>query len=121
MAAAAGGAGRASTLYRALLRSHEQHLPAQMKELGDAYVKSEFKLHRNAKPEQAERFFKEWESYLQQILQTARTQDASRSGMDAPALVNFGKDLPPDLELTEEQLVQLRKLKEETDKASNSI
>ena len=110
-------AGRASKLYRSLLRAHQRHLPVQMKELGDSYVKSEFKLHKTAKPEQAERFFTEWENYLQQILQTARAQDVSRSGMDEP-VVSFGKDLPPDVELSEEQLAQLEKLKEETAKAS---
>jgi hypothetical protein len=116
---AAAAAGKASTLYRSLLRAHKQHLPAQMKELGNAYVKSEFKLHRTAKPEQVERFYKEWDGYLQQILQTARAHDVARSGMDALVAVSYGKDLPPDLELTGEQLEQLGRLKEETTKSSN--
>lgn len=127
----------ASTLYRSLLKAHKRHLPLAMKELGDAYVKSEFKLHRTtAKPEQAQRFLAEWENYLQQILQTARAQDVSRTGgMDddvsndaqssshasAAAVYTFGKDLPPEVELTEAQLTQLEKLRDETTKSSSKL
>lgn len=34
-------------LYRRLLRAHRKHLPHQMQVLGDEYVKSEFRAHRN--------------------------------------------------------------------------
>lgn len=34
-------------LYRRLLRAHRKFLPADMRVLGDIYVKSEFRLHRN--------------------------------------------------------------------------
>lgn len=33
-------------LYRRLLRSHRKHLPTEMRLLGDEYVKSEFRAHR---------------------------------------------------------------------------
>jgi hypothetical protein len=33
-------------LYRRLLRAHRKHLPMQMRLLGDEYVKSEFRAHR---------------------------------------------------------------------------
>lgn len=33
-------------LYRRLLRAHRKHLPAEMRLLGDEYVKSEFRAHR---------------------------------------------------------------------------
>ena len=33
-------------LYRRLLRAHRKHLPREMRLLGDAYVKSEFRAHR---------------------------------------------------------------------------
>jgi hypothetical protein len=34
-------------LYRRLLRAHRKHLPAEMRLLGDEYVKAEFRAHRN--------------------------------------------------------------------------
>lgn len=34
-------------LYRRILRTHRKHLPQQMRLLGDEYVKSEFRAHRN--------------------------------------------------------------------------
>ncbi|PHH80248.1 hypothetical protein CDD80_2271 [Ophiocordyceps camponoti-rufipedis] len=34
-------------LYRRVLRAHRKHLPAQLRQLGDNYVMSEFRLHRN--------------------------------------------------------------------------
>jgi hypothetical protein len=34
-------------LYRRLLRAHRKHLPAEMRVLGDEYVKAEFRAHRD--------------------------------------------------------------------------
>ncbi len=34
-------------LYRRLLRAHRKHLPLEMRLLGDEYVKSEFRAHRD--------------------------------------------------------------------------
>lgn len=34
-------------LYRRLLRAHRKHLPREMRLLGDEYIKSEFRAHRN--------------------------------------------------------------------------
>ena len=34
-------------LYRRLLRSHRKYLPKEMRVLGDEYIKSEFRAHRN--------------------------------------------------------------------------
>lgn len=34
-------------LYRRLLRAHRKHLPAEMRLLGDEYVKAEFRAHRS--------------------------------------------------------------------------
>lgn len=33
-------------LYRRLLRAHRKHLPAEMRLLGDEYIKAEFRAHR---------------------------------------------------------------------------
>jgi hypothetical protein len=34
-------------LYRRLLRAHRKYLPAEMRLLGDQYIKAEFRAHRN--------------------------------------------------------------------------
>jgi hypothetical protein len=113
-------------LYRSLLRAHQKCLPTQMKQLGDAYVKSEFKLHlqKTVKPEQMQAFLSEWQIYLKQIETTARAveQQAVTQGSPTkhgsssptkPKLFRFGADLPSDVSLSNEQKVQLEKLKEE--------
>jgi Complex1_LYR-like len=88
-----------------------------MQQLGDAYVKSEFKLHKAVtQPEQVQRFFFEWERYLEQILLTARAQEAVSVGsLDVNSnnnrLFDFGRNLPHDVELTKEQREQLEKLR----------
>jgi len=103
-----------------------------MRQLGDAYVKSEFRLHKTAtKPEQIEMFIAEWDKYLDQILMTARARDSvSVAGSDKKkngetgaaqagggAVFEFGADLAPDVELSEEQRAQLEKLRAEAEKA----
>ena len=116
-------AARAASLYRSLLRAHKKHLPVAMKELGDAYVKSEFRLHKKAtQPQHIQRFMTEWEGYLEQILVTARNQEHARLTESSDAakggsIFQFGADLPPDTELSDEQFAQLEKLREEASKA----
>lgn len=116
---------RPLSLYRSLLRAHKKYLPTEMQQLGDAYVKSEFKLHKAAKTEQVERFFLEWERYLDQILMTARAQESrslgsiddkmgpEKTGGQQSRLFAFGSNLSPDVELSEEQIQQLEKLRTE--------
>lgn len=115
-------AARAASLYRSLLRAHKKHLPVAMKELGDAYVKSEFRLHKKATdPQHIQLFFTEWEQYLNQILVTARNQEHARLTDEEEttrgAVFRFGADLPSDVDLNEEQLAQLQKLREEASNA----
>ena len=97
-----------------------------MRELGDAYVKSEFRLHKSAsKPEHLNQFFDAWEGYLDQLSSTARAKETVASGaLDGPGdgpkksqAFAFGKDLPSDLELSEEQIAQLEKLRAEATNA----
>ncbi len=129
-------------LYRSILRAHVRHLPNEMRTLGDAYVRSEWRLHRDVKDETTlNNFFKEWNNYLSHILQTARARESravvgssmdkdtmhpardsrdvdiqmnSSSGSESK-LYSFGSDLEKDIEmnLSEEQLTQLNKLREE--------
>lgn len=55
-------------LYRRLLRGHRKYLPHDMRVLGDEYIKSEFRAHRNVEnPMHIIGFLSEWQSYAQQI------------------------------------------------------
>ncbi|EED23479.1 ACN9 family domain containing protein, putative [Talaromyces stipitatus ATCC 10500] len=55
-------------LYRRLLRVHRKKLPPQMRLLGDEYVKSEFRAHRNVdNPIHIVGFLTEWQLYAQQL------------------------------------------------------
>ncbi|SPN97062.1 related to acetate non-utilizing protein 9, mitochondrial precursor [Cephalotrichum gorgonifer] len=55
-------------LYRRLLRAHRTHLPAEMRVLGDEYVKSEFRAHRDVEnPSQVITFLSEWQLYAQKV------------------------------------------------------
>lgn len=118
---------RALGLYRSLLKAHRNYLPREMRQLGDSYVKSEFKLHKNAKPEHLEGFFQEWEKYLNQILVTARTRESLSTGaiVDQSAAeqsseaFQFGRDLPKDIELDEEKRQKLESLRREAEKFGN--
>lgn len=55
-------------LYRALLRAHRR-LPAEMRSLGDDYVKSEFRRHRQVdNPLHLVGFCSQWKLYLDNLL-----------------------------------------------------
>ncbi|KAK2832060.1 hypothetical protein FQN49_006891 [Arthroderma sp. PD_2] len=55
-------------LYRRLLRAHRKKLPAEMRFLGDSYVKSEFRAHRSVdNPIHIIGFLTEWQLYAQQL------------------------------------------------------
>lgn len=55
-------------LYRRLLRAHRKHLPSEMRLLGDAYIKSEFRAHREVEnPVHIIGFLTEWQMYAQQL------------------------------------------------------
>ena len=111
------GRSAALSLYRGILRAHRK-MPAEMRSLGDTYVRSEFKLHKSVTNEaQLNAFFSAWEEYLNQMMKTARRNDSVSAGaLDAKEgaqQTGFGQQLPLDLELSEEQKTQLEKLREE--------
>ncbi|EQL38036.1 hypothetical protein RJ035_003401 [Blastomyces gilchristii] len=55
-------------LYRRLLRVHRKKLPKDMRLLGDEYVKSEFRAHRNVdNPIHIVGFLTEWQLYAQKL------------------------------------------------------
>ncbi|KAF6240035.1 hypothetical protein HO173_001645 [Letharia columbiana] len=55
-------------LYRRLLRAHRKYLDPQMRLLGDEYIKSEYRSHRNVEnPMHIIGFLTEWQMYAQNI------------------------------------------------------
>ena len=115
---------RAVNLYRALRRAHKNHLPSRhMRDLGDAYIRNEFKLHTSKtttappNPQVVQQFFTAWEQYLEQILQTGRAREIRQANNESDMNVAFGKDLPHHIELSPEQKAQLEKLRKETESA----
>ncbi|KAL2003698.1 hypothetical protein VTN02DRAFT_2729 [Thermoascus thermophilus] len=55
-------------LYRRILRVHRKKLPPEMRLLGDEYVKSEFRAHRNVEnPIHIVGFLTEWQLYAQKL------------------------------------------------------
>eukprot|EP00986_Skeletonema_menzelii_P016593 scaffold15123_cov148-Skeletonema_menzelii.AAC.1 len=115
------------SLYRNILRAHARYLPHEMKQLGDAYVKAEFRLHTKAKPEQLEGFFAEWNKYLIHVerigrekqlvdaalIDSAPQQHGSNSNQTIKRKKGFGRDVSADVAFNDEQKEQLQKLREE--------
>ena len=113
------------SLYRSLLRAHKKCLPPELKQLGDTYVQSEFRLHKSAtNPDHITRFMEEWTKYLHQVESTARARDAKvRSTLEEEEEkknVKFGRDLQLDVELTPDQRLNLHKLRDEAVQAGKS-
>ncbi|EPE26776.1 hypothetical protein GLAREA_02690 [Glarea lozoyensis ATCC 20868] len=55
-------------LYRRLLRAHRKCLPREMRLLGDEYIKSEFRAHRDVEnPAHIIGFLTEWQLYAQKL------------------------------------------------------
>eukprot|EP00743_Colponemidia_sp_Colp-15_P010914 GILK01012096.1.p1 GENE.GILK01012096.1~~GILK01012096.1.p1 ORF type:complete len:109 (-),score=10.43 GILK01012096.1:102-428(-) len=96
---------RGLVLYREILRLHQKKLPATMKELGDTYVRAEFRAHHgpNTTPPQYQQFMNAWFSYVQTL----------RSQKD-----DIGRDLHDiDIEnLNDEQRGKLQQLRQEARK-----
>lgn len=59
-------AGGARRLYRRLLQLHRS-LPPALRDLGDRYVKEEFRRHKAAEPAEAQRFLREWEASARRL------------------------------------------------------
>lgn len=105
---------RALTLYRNILRAHREKLPYHLRELGDTYVREEFKRHKKADAKWLQSFFTEWDKYLIMIQQ--QTNLSSLSSVDAQSSSStIGSDLPASTvqRMTDEQKQQLNQLRNE--------
>lgn len=88
------------TLYRGILRCHRRVLPHEMRQLGDAYVRDEFRKHKDAKPEFVPAFMAGWTEYLQELNAGQVGRDLSESERAA---------------LNDEQVIQLSTLQQEAE------
>ncbi|AGO10811.1 AaceriAFR704Wp [[Ashbya] aceris (nom. inval.)] len=87
-------------LYRRILRAHRAFPPAQ-RALGDEYVKSEFKLHKNTdNPVHIIGFLASWQDYFHMI-----STNSWAEGTLSKSLVD---------QMSSEQIVQLYELMKET-------
>lgn len=97
------GKSAALALYARIFRAHRTRLPHHLRELGDAYVREEFKRHKKADAKFLTAFFKEWNGYVEMLEQ------------QSPAMGTLGRDLDPAAvaNMTAEQKEQLARLKTE--------
>lgn len=125
----------ALSLYKSILRAHASLLPPQMRQLGDAYVKSEFRQHKSVtNPEQLQEFFTAWENYLEQIKFSARAKDSLSAGSlssssamgqrgggdESSSKFFYGRPLPEDAEMNEDQMEKLKSLEKEAKRLGSS-
>lgn len=92
-------------LYRAIRKHHRQHLPEQLRQLGDETLRHEWKQHKAADAAFVRTFHREWEQYLHVMRVQAQTAAAAGS---------LGRDLDQAqvAQLNDEQRAQLLQLRE---------
>ncbi|KAI8384765.1 uncharacterized protein BYT42DRAFT_512498 [Radiomyces spectabilis] len=115
-------------LYREILRTH-RCLPAAMRDMGDDYVKAEFRRHKSIdNPAHIVGFVSQWQDYLDLLkAQTAPKVDSDSPVSKSDPLVRsfnmpddgWGRKLDSQLldKMSEEQLGQLYELRNEVKRA----
>jgi len=96
-------------LYKTILRLH-RGLPKELQELGQQYVRDEFRRHKNCNPKEAQTFMLEWTKYTltlsEQLLKNAKSN------------IGFGKNLETHEgvldSFTDDQIIQLYNMLKET-------
>ncbi|XP_061386220.1 succinate dehydrogenase assembly factor 3, mitochondrial [Musca vetustissima] len=94
---------RVRILYKTILRLH-RGLPDELKDLGDKYVKDEFRRHLKCNPMEAQLFMTEWAKYAVTI--------SKQLGIRGKPLGTLGDDLDQETVemLKDDQVVQLYEL-----------
>mmetsp|Transcript_15652 Transcript_15652/g.30266 ORF Transcript_15652/g.30266 Transcript_15652/m.30266 type:complete len:109 (+) Transcript_15652:159-485(+) len=97
-------------LYRTILRLHRQKLPHRLRELGDSYVKKEFKDHKVAKPEFVQMFMTEWQKYAQSLA-AQRSDGDTRFGLDLDeeTIANMNADQRASLERLRQEATNFKR------------
>ena len=101
-------------LYKVILRLHER-LPVDLKTLGDLYVKSEFRQHKNCTPERVPQFMQQWTAYAANLHHQLEEQESGKG--------TLGENLSPEAiqNFSEDQIVQLVELMKETRKVNRQF
>lgn len=87
-------------LYKIIFRLHKS-MPIELREMGNAYVRSEFKLHKNAAPEHVQVFMNEWGNYTKTLMRQVNPKYG----------LKFGKSLEDKIDdLNDGQVTQLYEL-----------
>ncbi|XP_035174370.1 succinate dehydrogenase assembly factor 3, mitochondrial [Oxyura jamaicensis] len=112
-----GGPAGPRGLYRRLLRLHRA-LPPALRELGDRYVREEFRKHKAAGPAEAQRFLREWENYAALI-----RQQINEDKQNSREKTVFGIQLTEEKlnDFRDEQIGQLKELMDEATKPHKKI
>ncbi|XP_053876357.1 succinate dehydrogenase assembly factor 3, mitochondrial [Malaclemys terrapin pileata] len=108
---------RVRALYRRILLLHRA-LPVELKALGDAYVKEEFRRHRSVGPADAQRFLREWEIYAEMLW-----QQANEDRQNSRNKTCFGTPLTEEKlnDFHNEQIGQLQELMQEATKPNKQF
>ncbi|KAI9911361.1 hypothetical protein PsorP6_009542 [Peronosclerospora sorghi] len=95
-------------LYKRILTLHRQKLEPHMRQLGDQYVRDEFKRHKNAATKFVPLFLQEWEQYAA-VMERKKDQ--------------FGQELSIEDQqlLDDEQKRKLRSLQDAARKVGETI
>ncbi|EDW97307.1 succinate dehydrogenase assembly factor 3, mitochondrial [Drosophila yakuba] len=94
---------RVRLLYKTILRLH-RGLPAELRALGDNYVRDEFRRHLKCNPMEAQLFMTEWARYASTITQ--------QLGIRGKPKGDLGEEIDPTTVemLKDDQVVQLYEL-----------
>ncbi|VUZ56330.1 unnamed protein product [Hymenolepis diminuta] len=107
-------AQRVRFLYKLILRTHRA-LPPELRELGDKYVRDEFKRHKNCEPSYVGPFMMEWTRYVMDLNKQIRSStkvDSEEEPDDTPPIGNYLGEEDLD-KFNDSQLSQLLELAEE--------
>ncbi|XP_067865922.1 succinate dehydrogenase assembly factor 3, mitochondrial [Heterodontus francisci] len=109
------GIWRVCALYKRILLAHRL-LPAELRALGDRYVREEFRRNRAVGAQEANRFIKEWEAYAD-ILQAQVMEGVMHPMQKA----HYGADLTENKlkDFSGEQIGQLYELMQEATKPND--
>lgn len=87
-------------LYKVIFQLHKS-MPNELRELGNSYVRSEFKLHKTATPEHTKTFMNEWANYTKTLMKQVNPKYG----------IKFGENLEYKLDdFNDGQITQLYEL-----------
>jgi hypothetical protein len=88
-------------LYRSILKAHRSRLPWDLRQLGNAYVRNEFQLHKKVEhPQNLKIFFDAWEKYL--VMMESRTEKFGKDMVDEERRVMSNEQKEKMVELKKE-------------------